>query len=73
MSLLVENLKKLRNEVWDLIPNETLVVAKNIGWPTCLEKELKRIRRRKRLIGEENKNPDDNKKTYSGVKFSILF
>lgn len=38
-------------------------MAKNIGWPIYLEEELKRIRKRKILIDEENKNPDDNQKT----------
>lgn len=62
LSSLVEDLKKLRNEGWDHILNETLVVAKHIDWSVDLE-ELKRIRKRKRLIDKENKNSVDNQKT----------
>jgi hypothetical protein len=65
LSSLVEDLKKLRNEGWNHILNETIVVAKNIGWPLHLEEELKRTRKRKRIIGEdeENENLDNDQKT----------
>lgn len=63
MSLLVEDLKKLRNEGWDHILNDTLVVAKNISWPIYLEEELKRIQKRKIFKDNEKKIPDDNQKT----------
>lgn len=36
LSSLIEDLLKLRNEGYDHILNETLVVAKNIGWPRLL-------------------------------------
>jgi len=42
LSSLIEDLHKIRNEGYDNILNETLIVAKNIGWPQHFDEELKR-------------------------------
>lgn len=55
---LIEELKVLRNERWDEIFHETQAVAKNIGWPTFLEEEGKRSKKRKKLWDDDNEETD---------------
>lgn len=54
LSSLVEELKRIRNQGWDSIFSEALLVAENIGWPQHLQEENKRKRKRKRLEDEED-------------------
>jgi len=59
----------------DNIHNETLVVAKNIGWPLHFEEELKRTRKRKRVIGEDDEKENlvnDKKTIFKCEVFNIL-
>jgi len=75
LSSLIEDLYKIRNEDYDNILNETLIVAKNIGWPQYFEEELKRTRKRKRHIDEddENENADDHQRTkFKNDVFNII-
>lgn len=75
LSSLIEDLHKIRNEGYDNILNETLIVAKNIGWPQYFEEELKRTRKRKRHIDEddENENADDHQRTkFKNDVFNII-
>ncbi|KAL4154039.1 hypothetical protein QTP88_001872 [Uroleucon formosanum] len=75
LSSLIEDLHKIRNEGYDNILNETLIVAKNIGWPQYFKAELKRTRKRKRHIDEddENENADDHQRTkFKNDVFNII-
>ncbi|KAL4153194.1 hypothetical protein QTP88_001027 [Uroleucon formosanum] len=75
LSSLIEDLHKIRNEGYDTILNETLIVAKNIGWPQYFEEELKRTRKRKRHIDEddENENADNHQRTkFKNDIFNII-
>lgn len=72
LSSLVEDLKKLRNKGWNHILNETLVVAKNIGWPLHLEEKLKRTRKRKRVMGEDENLDNDQKTIFKCEVFNII-
>lgn len=56
LSSLIDTLHDMRNEKWEAILQETLIVAKNIGWPTFLEEESKRIRKRKRSWSDDDDN-----------------
>lgn len=53
---MIDTLHDMRNEKWEAILQETLIVAKNIGWPTFLEEESKRIRKRKRSWSDDDDN-----------------
>lgn len=79
LSQLIEDLKVLRNDGWDKIFNEVLVVAENIGWPQQLEEEEKRRRKRKRAADEDDEVCDDNteheldaKTTFKNEVFNVI-
>lgn len=57
---LIETLKDLRNEKWEAILQEALVVAENTGWPTFLEEENKRAKKRKRMCSDEEHSPESS-------------
>jgi len=59
---LIEELKDLRKEKWEKVLQESLTVAENIGLPTVLEEENKRIKKRKRRYSDDsNEGESDHK------------
>lgn len=72
---LMENLQDIRNTKWEAILNEVTLVANNIKWPTALEDEKKRGRKRKKSWSErETHEPElEEKDSFQCFKINVFY
>ncbi|XP_011172262.3 zinc finger MYM-type protein 1-like [Solenopsis invicta] len=69
LSSLIAELKALRDEGWENILNEAVIVAKNIGWPESFQEETKRGRKRRKMADEEEDEDDGAGQVTADVTF----